>query len=213
MSLTTPAASMVQPAGEDGLLIANPGDEAVYYYMEGAAAPQGNFPTYGREPRAVMEIERNLRERTPGTYETVMKLTSAGEFDLAMMLDKPRIAHCFDFAVVPDPERLAASQPRVRIEGIAIPETVAAGEEVVLRLRVINAANSQPRTDLDDVIALIMAPGVWQDRRIARHVGAGVYEIQFRPPASGAYAVHVAVPSEGFAYAPFAALTVTDAKK
>jgi YVTN family beta-propeller protein len=210
-SLPTPAAGMVQPAGEDGLLIANPGDEAVYYYMEGAAAPQGNFSTYGREPRAVLEIERNLRERAPGTYETVMKLPSAGEFDLAMMLDKPRLAHCFDLTVAPDPARLAVARQRLTVEPLPFRNTAVAGEEITLRLRIVYAATSQPRPDLDDVTVLMMAPGVWQERRIARHEGEGVYAVRFRPPRGAPYTLHAAAPAEGLEYTPVATMIVTDA--
>src|SRR5260370_2926314 len=73
MSAPSPADSVVRALGEDGVLVANPGDRAVYYYMEGMAAPSGNFSTYDREPRAVMVIHRNLRGRTPVTYETALK--------------------------------------------------------------------------------------------------------------------------------------------
>jgi len=216
MSAPSPADSVVRASGEDGVLVANPGDHAVYYYMEGMAAPSGTFSTYDQEPRAVMVIERNLRERSPGTYETVIKLAAAGAYDLALLLDKPEFVQCFDFSVIEDPTRTAIRRPKLKIERLTPPESSIsheAGNHIVLRFRLTDPSGSQPRTDIADVTALVFAPGVWQRRQIAQHVGDGVYTVDFQPPRGGQYNVYLAVPSVGMDFVQYGAVTVQENKR
>jgi len=216
MTAPSPADSVVRAFGEEGVLVANPGDHAVYYYMEGMAAPSGNFNTYDREPRAVMVIERNLRERAPGTYETVIKLTAAGVYDLALLLDRPAIIQCFDFSVIEDAKRADLRRPRLKIERLTPTDTAKsneAGDHIVLRFRLTDASSSQPRSDIADFTALIFAPGVWQRRQIAQPVGGGVYTIDFQPPSGGQYNVYLAVPSVGMDFVQYAAVTVQEHKR
>jgi hypothetical protein len=211
MSAPSPADSIVLALGEEGVLIGNPGDRAVYYYMEGMAAPSGNFSTYNREPRAVMVIERNLRERAPGTYETVIKLTAAGVYDLALLLDKPEIVQCFDFSVIEDAKMADLRRPKLKIEPLAPsdnPISSKAGDHVVLRFRLSDASSSQPRADVADFTALIFAPGVWQRRQIAQPSGGGVYTFDFQPPSAGHYNVYLAVPSAEMGFVQYAGVTV-----
>jgi hypothetical protein len=214
-SAPTPADSVVPALGEDAVLVANPGDHAVYYYMEGMAAPSGNFSTYDREPRAVMVIERNLRERIPGTYETVIKLTDGGVYDLALLLDKPEIVQCFDFSVVDDPIQSGRRRPTLMIERLNPTDALISdetGNHLVLRFRLRNASGSGTRSDIADFTALIFAPGVWQQRQVARHVGDGVYAFDFRPPSGGRYNVYLAIPSVGMDFVQYAAVTVPESK-
>ena len=215
MSAPSPADSVVRAPGEAGVLVANPGDRAVYYYMEGMAAPSGNLSTYDREPRAVMVIERNLRERAAGTYETVIKLTAAGVYDLALLLDKPEVVQCFDFSVVEDSKRADMRRPRLKIDRLTPPDSpipTQAGDHIVLRFRLTDPSSSQPRTDIADFTALIFAPGVWQRRQIAHAVGGGVYTIDFQPPSGGLYNVYLAVPSLGMDFVQYAAVAVQEPK-
>jgi hypothetical protein len=90
------ANALVATPGEPAVVVGNPGDHAVYYYMEGMAAPMGNFSTGSRTPRAVLTLDRSLRERAPGVYETTGTLPVGGAYDLVFFLDSPRLAHCFD---------------------------------------------------------------------------------------------------------------------
>jgi hypothetical protein len=65
------------------------GDREIYYYQEGLAAPMGSFSNYKRQPRAVMVVRRDLRERQPGVYETNVELGRPGAYDLVFRLDRP----------------------------------------------------------------------------------------------------------------------------
>ncbi len=86
------------------MLVANPADRVIYYYSEGMAAPMGSFQNYRRNPRALMVVDRSLREVTSGVYSTTTKLPKSGIYDVAFLLDSPRITHCFNAEAKPNPD-------------------------------------------------------------------------------------------------------------
>lgn len=212
MSRPTPADGIVQASGENGVLVANPGDKAVYFYMEGAAAPMGNFSTYGHEPRAVLAVDRNLIEKSPGVYETTAKLPIAGSYDLAFLLDQPRIISCFDLPIAPDPQLARLRPPQLKIEK-RVPASAEAGKPLRVSFRLTFANTGQADTDAKDVVILITAPGTWQRREVAQHTGNGVYTADFIVPDPGVYTVFLAVPSQGLSYAQCASITVNGASQ
>lgn len=207
MSRPTPADGIVHASGENGVLVANPGDKAVYFYMEGMAAPMGNFSNYGREPRAVLVVDRNLREKSPGVYETTTKLPAAGSYDLAFLLDRPRIVSCFDFPIAPDPARTQLKPPELKIEPRVVP-SAPAGSPLRVGFRLTFAKTGQPDTEARDVTILVMAAGVWQRRQIAQHTGNGIYSADFTVPKPGLYSVFLAAPSQGLPYARYATVAI-----
>jgi len=81
--------------GENSVVIANPKDKAIYYYYEGMAAPMGIYGNFGREPGAVLVIDRALRETAPGVYEGVARLGRRGSFTLAVAVATPPLVECF----------------------------------------------------------------------------------------------------------------------
>jgi YVTN family beta-propeller protein len=186
----------IAPAPDPGtVLVANPADRAIYYYVEGMAAPSGSFHNYGRQPRAVLVVDRGLRERErPGTYETTIRLPRPGRYRIPFFLDAPRIAHCFELEVLPDPELVAArrrSAP-VQVEPLLAERRVAVGSSVRLRFRLTDPASGLPVTGVDDLVMMAhTVSGEWQVRVAAREVGDGIYAAEFVPPAAGAYAVIV----------------------
>jgi len=207
MSRSTPADGIVQASGENGVLVANPGDKAVYFYMEGMAAPMGNFSNYGHEPRAVLSVDRNLRERSPGVYETTTKLPAAGSYDLALLFDRPRIVSCFDLAVAADPALARTKPPKLKIEPRVAP-SAKVNEPERIAFRITFADTGQPDTEAKDVLILVAGPA-WQRRQVASHAGDGVYYADFKVPVSGAYTVLLSAASRGLAYAQYATLIVT----
>lgn len=206
MSLPTPADSIVQASGENGVLVANPRDKSVYFYMEGMAAPMGNFSNYGREPRAVLSVDRNLRERAPGVYETTAKLPAAGAYDLAVFVDQPRVVACFDLTVTPDPSSKIVRPPKLNVES-RVPPTVSAGETTRIAFRLTLAETGQPDNAAQDVWILAAGPA-WQRRAVASHGGDGVYFVDFTVPEPGSYRVLMSAPSRGLDYLPYATMQV-----
>jgi DNA-binding beta-propeller fold protein YncE len=207
MSRATPADGIVQASGENAVLVANPGDRAVYFYMEGSAAPMGNLSNYGREPRAVLSVDRNLRERSPGVYETSAKLPAAGSYDLALFLDRPRIVSCLELTVAPDPALMHPQPPKLKVEPRVI-DSATAGEPARLAFRLTDAGSGKPDTDAKDVVILMAGP-MWQRREVASHRGDGIYAVEFKVPAPGIYNVFLSSQSRGLAYRQYATVTIT----
>jgi YVTN family beta-propeller protein len=201
------ADAIVQAAGEDAVLVANPSDKAIYFYKEGMAAPMGNFSNYGREPRAVLSVERSLRARRPGQYETTVRLPAGGEFDVAFLVDQPRIVHCFALKVARDPQA-AATLPLVRVEPLFEAAEVRTDAQVRLRFKVLDQATGQPKSGIVDLRVLFICPGVWQSTEFARERAPGVYEAEFVPPRGGEYFVYAEAASQRLPSGQFPALTV-----
>ncbi|MFY9821902.1 MAG: beta-propeller fold lactonase family protein [Thermoanaerobaculia bacterium] len=210
MPLATPAAGIVQAPGDGAVLVANPEDQAIYYYKEGMAAPMGHFNNYGKQPRAALVVDRSLREVKPGGYETTAKMARAGDYELALFIDSPKLVQCFPVQVAEDPALAAARKSALGVEPVEAPGRVPVGEDVAVRFKLTDPGNGLPRTGLQDVRMLaFLAPGLWQQRQGASEVGKGVYEIRFRPPQEGVYYVFVEVASAGLSFqkSPYMVLT------
>jgi len=196
------AEMVVQAPGATAVLVANPGDQAIYFYKEGMAAPMGHFKNYGHTPRAVGVVDRSLQETEPGVYETAVKLRGAGEYDLAFFVDAPRVIHCFDFQVAENPELAALRDHRsVNVELRAESLEVEVGRPTELEVQVTDLATGQGKDGLKDVRVLtFLAPGVWQQRQLASSVGHGTYRMELTPPRPGVYYVFVEIASEKVAF-------------
>ena len=181
---------IVSAPGDTAMLVANAADRTIYYYKEGMAAAMGSFSNYSREPRAVRVIDRSLRARGPGEYETVTRVKEPGEYDVVLLVDSPRLVHCF-------PIRVEASEPRSEVAQTAkvIPRfersTVEVGRDRPVAFQLLGSKEGRPLTGLHDVTVLALrAPGVWQRRFPAVASGDG-YQADVQLPEPGAYYVFV----------------------
>ena len=208
-----PAAGIVQAPGESAVLVANPEDQIIYYYKEGMAAPMGHFQNYGKQPLAALVVDRSLREVRPGVYETTVKMAGAGDYDLALFIDSPKLIQCFPLKIAVDPVLAAARKPRLGVEPLTAsgPEKkIGVGEDVAVRFKLTDPETGAPRTGLKDVrILTFLSPGIRQQRQMASEVEKGVYEIHFKPAEEGIYFVFVEVGSAGLALqkSPYLVLT------
>jgi len=187
----SPAARVVPLPGEGAVLVADTRDRAIYFYKEGMAAPMGTFSNYKREPMAVQVVDRSLRERgTPGVYETVAKLGKPGVYDVIFFLDSPKIVDGFELAVAPNAKLEAErNAPKVVITPLA-PTVPAKGAAATFRFRVTDNKNAAPVTGLRDLLIVIMAPGNWHERQVAKEEGDGIYSVTVTPPQAGIYYAH-----------------------
>jgi YVTN family beta-propeller protein len=195
---TTTAAAAITATPETGaVLIANPADQTIYYYTEGMSAPMGNFQNYRREPRGVMVVDRSIHETSPGVYSANIKLPQGGHYDLAFLLDSPRVVNCFDVAVSENPQMARRdNEPPLRVQYLVKTVNVRPHERFNLQLRLRDTQTGAARSDLKDVgVLTFLAPGIWQERQWAKALGDGVYEISFVPPDEGVYYVFVYCPS------------------
>ena len=200
---TPSAAADSVTAGPEGnsMLVANVADKLIYYYTEGMAAPMGDFQNYKREPRAVLIADRSLREVKSGTYETVTKLPRGGDYDVAFLLDSPRVMHCFEASAAENPSVEHERPVALSVEYLDKEKPLRAGQDFKLRVRLTDKATGKAVDDLKDVQVLtFLSPGVWQRRAVARGTGGGVYELNVNVPEAGLYMVFVESRSAGVAF-------------
>jgi len=191
MKLGTPAAGIVKAPGAVAVLVANPEDQAIYYYKEGMAAPMGQFQNYGESPRAVLVVDRSLRETAPGVYETVARLPRSGDYDAVVFLNPPRRVQCFRFAIAEDPSLAKPKGPASYVQPLFGNEPWTAQVPRTLRFELRDRVTGQVKPGLTDVVVLAtLAPGVWQNRLPARPAG-DAYEIDLTPPEAGIYYLFV----------------------
>jgi YVTN family beta-propeller protein len=194
------SADLMMPAPEAGsMLVANPADKQIYYYMEGMSAPSGSYQNYGRVPRAVRVVDRSLRETSLGVYSTDLRLDGSGKFDVAFLTDSPRVVNCFELSVKPNP----AEHPplALEVEPLYKERTLPVGATTRLRFKVLDGKTGQPAAGLKDFgVMALLSPGNWTDRQWARSLGEGVYEVEFVAPQAGVYYVFVQCPSLGLGY-------------
>jgi hypothetical protein len=198
------------PAPEgNSVVLANPADGVIYYYSEGMAAPMGSFQNYRREPRAVMVVDRSLREVTSGVYTTTTRLPKSGVYDVAFLLDSPRLTHCFNAEAKPNPDVPREKQVAFQIEYLNKDKQLHVAENYKLRFKLVDTATSRAKSDLNDVRVLtLLSSGIWQKRDFARSVGDGVYELDINVPQEGVYLVFVESRSEGVSFRQLPHLTL-----
>jgi YVTN family beta-propeller protein len=194
VSVPSLADSVVEVPGGDAVLVANDADRAVYFYREGMAAPVGQFDNYGHHPRAVLAVDRSLRERsTPGSYETFVRLPKPGNYEAIFLLDSPRLVKGFQFEIVPNPE---LERKRNTGQLVAFPRLaerlLRVGDRVPLQFKIADLIDKSVKPNLDGVVILTyLAPGLWHKRMPAQETAEGIYGIAFEPPKAGVYYVHV----------------------
>ena len=194
----TSLADAVVPAPEAGaVIVANPADKMIYFYTEGMAAPMGSFQNYRRDPRAVLVLDNSLSETSPGVYTTTVRLNKHGQYDVAFLLDAPRMVNCFGLTVKENPELPKQQEVAIKIEPLLKETSLRVGESYKLRFKVTDTSSNQPKAVKDMGVLVFLAPGIWQQREWATPVGDGVYEMSFVPPQAGAYYIFFQSPSLG----------------
>ncbi|HEY6329323.1 MAG TPA: hypothetical protein VI756_08295, partial [Blastocatellia bacterium] len=192
------ADAVVRAPGEDSVVVANPADKTVYYYTEGMATPMGSFLNYGRDPKATLILDNSLGETGRGVYSTTIRLPDPGRYDVALLVDSPRLINCFDIAVAENPAQKTVSVVPIAIDPMITSRYIKAGESYTLQLKVTDTTSKLPRDDLKDIGVMVMlAPGLWQERYWTKARGGGIYEVTFTPPKPGIYYVYFQCPSLG----------------
>ncbi|HEY6215186.1 MAG TPA: cytochrome D1 domain-containing protein [Pyrinomonadaceae bacterium] len=208
------SAAAIVAAPEDGsVLVANPADKMIYYYTEGMAAPMGSFQNYKRNPRALLVMDNSLRETVRGVYSTTVRLNAAGQYDVAFLLDSPRVVNCFELSVAENPNAPKKPETAIKIEPLANEAVANAGTRFKVRFKVIDSKTGAAKTDLNDLTVLVfLSPGIWQQRDFASSLGEGVYETSFVPPSAGVYYVFFQSASLGLSFNSLTPLTIQAVK-
>jgi YVTN family beta-propeller protein len=192
----------------NAMVFANPADQMIYYYTEGMAAPMGDFQNYGRVPRAVKVVDRSLREETAGVYSTTARLPKAGVYNVSVLLDSPRIVHCFEVAAKSNPAIKDDQTTVLGIEYLNRETPLTTTEDYTVRFRLTDVKTKRPVALKDVGVLVFLSPGTWQHRQNARSVGDGVYEITINVPETGVYLLFVESPSQKLRYRDLPYLTL-----
>ena len=200
----TVAAGIVQAPGESAVLIANALDKMIYYYMEGMAAPMGSFSNYGREPRAVMVVDRSLQEAEKGVYQTTVQLRDPGNYDIAFFMNAPRLTHCFQIEVGFDEnkakQRILKQFGNLEIEYLTDDKIISKKREKMFRFRLKDRISQQFLINLEDVFVLQMdASGInFQKRWAIMNKEEEIYEVPIENLDNGIYHFYIECPSKDF---------------
>ncbi|MEY2690267.1 MAG: hypothetical protein RL375_4467 [Pseudomonadota bacterium] len=182
-----PGDIMAASPEQDSLIVASPADTALYYYTEGMMAPQGSYQTYRRAPRALMVVDRSLRETSPGRYSATVRLDRGGHYSLPLLIEQPRVVHCFGLEV-DDSGPTSAHLRGYQLDFSWPPghTTLRAGEEHELVVEIKDIATGKPVGGLKDLqVMALELPGISQLRRRADEVAPGRYLVKQRLPRGG----------------------------
>jgi len=192
------ADTLVAGTSEAAMLVVNPAENATYFYMEGMNSAASDYQARGSHARAVMVVDRGLKEMEPGLYRGIVRLPAPGRYDVGLLLDSPRVVHCFSAVVEADPA-LVAKRGETRIEYLAGEGVGKPGEKRLVRFRLTDAVTGAPRKGLPDVrVVSFLAPNRERREVIARETDAGVYEAEVSLTEQGAYYVQAASASARF---------------
>ena len=207
-----PLADTLAPAiGDAAVMVVNPADNTVYYYMEGMNAPMGSYQSYGASARAVTVIDRSLKETEPGVYTSKVRIPVAGRYDVAFLLEQPRLVNCFSLEAKEDP-LLASQRKSIVVEYLVKSREVPLGKTVPVRFTV-KTEGGEPQTGLKDLRVLsFLVPGQRRNETFAREVQPGVYEATVAIPEHGAYQINVASKQLNKDFKDLANLTVRTAR-
>ncbi len=185
---STAGAMLAAPAA-GGVFVANPADDQIYLLPEGAQGPSGSFQGHGLIPRATQLVNRSLHETAPGVFTGKLRIPTAGTFQVAFLLDSPRVVHCFEFTANPsDLTTAAGAAGPPELEVVTETLKVEAGQSLAVRVKLSDASTSEPIDDVSDLRVVASATGGnWSERFTATPVGGGVYEIALNVPSAGFY--------------------------
>ena len=175
---------------ESSVVVANPVEENIFYYMEGMNAPMGSFGNFQRSPKAVMTVDKGLKETLPGLYEANIKLNNSGTYDVAFLLDNPKITHCFTVSIESDPKIKSARKGKIEMELLSPGKEVTVGQPLEVRVRLKDSLTGKPRSGVKDLgVQAVLAPGIWQNKVLAESKNDGEYIARFSFPKPGVYMV------------------------
>ncbi len=198
-------AAMIAPVPEqNGAMIASAPGKTIYYYVEGMMVPMGTLENYRRIPRALMVLDRSLKETAPGVFEAPVAIEKPGNYDVAVMLDQPRIIHCFTAKLEgenPSAKPKQNEQAKVKLEFLPLPAQPLANAETLLSFKLLDVASGKPISGIQDARLLAFEPpGLWQKREWLQEIDKGIYQATFIFPHSGIFNVLVEVKSRNLEF-------------
>ena len=184
-----PGRMIVPTPDGDSALIANGPEGTIYQYDEGMMVPAGSFSNYKRVARALLLLDRSLQEVAPGEFSAIVRLHAAGRFDVPVLLDQPRLTHCFEVTIA---ERIgdAVRRGKLRFEPVAPIVAMEAGRAEAFLFRIVEAGSEPAGRAVPDLEVLALRPpGIWRQRTRVEHVGDDLVRFTLTVPVAGRYQV------------------------
>jgi hypothetical protein len=193
----------IAPDGKSAFIV-NQTDKTLAYYTEGMIAPTGSLSLTELRPLAIKVVNRGLKEFAPGHYKASATLNKPGRYVVPVLIDQPRITHCFEMTT-PDFPVVAQEVPSTNITPLFEDIALRPKADLRVRYRISDRRTQRALDGLSDVRILTTDDaGIWQTRRSLQNVGDGAYETTLRLPHEGEYSIYVSIPSRniGFATSP-----------
>lgn len=167
-------------------VVAHEADRALYVYGEGMMAPMATHLNHGREPKAVLVLDRSLQEKAPGTWTSGAEIRE-GSYRAVVLLDSPRVGVCF-------PVQIGEGEPpEVAPPGIVWHDPQ---EKPWVRGRRENVRLPVEGENGAKVDVLIFRLGGNLQWRLDGAIEEGAVVLPFEPPLPGRYRVLADVPSK-----------------
>lgn len=172
------AAMMAPLPDQTGMLIASAPDKNLYYYAEGMMVVMGSLDNSRRVPRGILLIDNSLHETSPGVFSVPVSVHQPGNYDVAVLLDQPRLVHCFTAKFSGEqPADRPAELPTLKPLLLTKTDMPRPNAETVLAVQLNDAQSGKPVSGIRDARLLVFEPpGIWQRRVWLQEVSVGVYQ-------------------------------------
>ncbi|NVJ24456.1 hypothetical protein HUW62_24830 [Myxococcus sp. AM011] len=187
----------------NGVIVAGTADRALFLYSEGMMAPRGTHLNYGREPKAVLVLDRSLHEVEPGVFTAEAVVRENGVHDVYFLLEDPRTIACLEWDVrgVPEDASTVRKQPLALTADFdaGAPLTPRVSTPLRFRLAPLPDAKDPRPVSPEEVQVLVFRPpsGQWLERPVPRRVEEGLFEVDVSVPEPGQYQFLVGVEGRG----------------
>ena len=136
------------------------------------------------------------------------RLPKAGVYNVSVLLDSPRIIHCFEVAAKSNPAIKEDQQTAFRVEYLNRETPLTTSEDYKVRFRLTDAQKKRPVVLKDVGVLVFLSPGIWQQRQIAHSLGDGLYELTINVPETGVYLLFIESPVQHLRYRDLPYLTL-----
>lgn len=201
--------AIVRAPDGSSAFVANPSEKEIYYYSEGMMVPTGTLDTYSRSARGLLVIDHSLKEVRPGVYAVAIEGATNGTFDLPVLVDQPRLSHCFLATLGIQNEKEQRSAPKAEVVASIIEKSknVTAGIPVSIKFDLKDP--TLPIHGLRDVVVMAyQPPGTWHRRKRLEELATGGYQATWIFPEAGSYDLLVSVPSRGIGFTALKSLKI-----
>jgi YVTN family beta-propeller protein len=186
----------VAPDGSSAF-IANPSENELFYYAEGMMVPMGTLNAYGKKIMGIAVLNRGLTEKQPGHYSVKVSLDSGGSFNLPLLVDQPRLMHCFHVELGKSSMKVAErAGSGLYVEAKLPAQALVAGTHASVSFRIRERATGADVTNLLDAEVLAHGPSAkWFGRSKIKELKTGIYAANWTFPVAGQYQVFFSIPS------------------